>query len=241
MLPLKAIKSLVPTVVHTWRLKFADLMTYYAQCFVVLSDNEKQRAQAYHIEADRNCYVLTHGILRYLLATYTNVTPQALCFTQQAHGKPILVREQGGQPIEFNLSHTREYAVIAIGLSPVGVDIEYIREDIKALRLASRFFSQAEYQALSALPTHEQASAFIYAWTIKEAWVKASGQGIANTFPHFDVSVDTHQKPHVIQANERHIYNCWSINIAAHYYGTLVTSADVTKILEHNVASELFM
>ena len=234
MLESKVIKSLASNIVHVWRLKLADLITYYTQCFFVLSDSEKQRAQAYHIQADQNCYVLTHGILRYLLAAYTDLTPQTLHFAEQTHGKPILVKEQGSKSIEFNLSHTREYAVIAIAQLPIGIDIEYVRNDIKPLALANRFFSQAEYQALSVLPACEQANAFIYAWTIKEAWVKASGKGIANTFKHFDVSVNTHQRPRVIQANDLQAYTCWPVNIATHYHGTLVAPSDVTKVLEYD-------
>lgn len=236
----EAVYTLEAGMVHVWRLTLGNLMSHSKACLAVLSDDEIRQAQAYGIKADKDCYVLTHGVLRYLLAAYTHAKPNTLLFERQVQGKPFLTKEQGRVQIDFNISHTHEYAVIAIGLSAVGIDIERVRGEINPLALAKRFFSQAEYQALSALPVCEQVNAFIYAWTIKEAWVKASGRGIADTFSHFEVNINTQEKPYVIQADDLNQFVCWPVNVAKQYHGTLVTSSQTYEVMYYDVGDSLF-
>lgn len=67
----------------------------------------------------------------------------------------------------------------------IGVDIERVRPIENAAALAHRFFTEAEAQAIDALPNHQQNMAFLKHWTAKEAGLKAIGKGIVsglNTF-----------------------------------------------------------
>ena len=73
----------------------------------------------------------------------------------------------------FNLSHSADLALIAIAAaSSVGVDLEYIPAQSDYAEIARRFFSAAEVDHLSALPSHLYAEAFFSCWTKKEAYVR---------------------------------------------------------------------
>jgi 4'-phosphopantetheinyl transferase len=105
--------------------------------------------------------------------------------------KPQLVAEQNPRALQFNVSHSGNIALIAVGSEhPLGVDIEKIRGDVDTAALAERFFSPRERCELRALPDHFRLPAFYACWTRKEAFLKATGDGLS--FPLADFSVTTH-------------------------------------------------
>jgi 4'-phosphopantetheinyl transferase len=71
----------------------------------------------------------------------------------------------------------------------VGVDLEYIRTDFPTLEIAKSYFSAAEQAELRSLPDFLQPEAFFNAWTRKEAYIKAIGQGLSMPLTEFDVSL----------------------------------------------------
>ncbi len=89
------------------------------------------------------------------------------------------------EDIYFNISHSGDYLILAVSDKPVGVDIEK-RKNFN-FRIAERFFSASEYQWLNAQPKVEFESNFLKIWTAKEAYVKATGRGIAADFTDFSV------------------------------------------------------
>ena len=82
--------------------------------------------------------------------------------------------------IHFNLSHSGEYAVCAVGDSPVGVDIQQI-VPLKA-DIASRFFSSQEQAYVRGAGRRE---AFFDIWVLKEAYVKYTGKGFTEAIDGF--------------------------------------------------------
>jgi 4'-phosphopantetheinyl transferase len=91
-------------------------------------------------------------------------------------GKPYLP----GTQLQFNLSHSRDAILFAVQrVTPVGVDVEYMRDSVDCVSLAKRFFSAREYQAINNLRGLEQKIAFYTFWTRKEAYLKATGKGLA--------------------------------------------------------------
>ena len=74
-------------------------------------------------------------------------------------------------PLEFNLSHSGDYAICAISDDEVGCDIEKIK-DVN-LKIAKRFFSEEEYNNVL-----KDNKLFFRYWTLKESYLKAKGIGI---------------------------------------------------------------
>jgi 4'-phosphopantetheinyl transferase len=106
---------------------------------------------------------------------------------------PALHREPGGKPrlaedperLSFNLSHSRELALIAVSTEGVelGVDVEWIRERRDLPRLAARWLGFHDALAVAAAPPGRREPVFYDAWTRHEARVKCTGTGLAGPPP----------------------------------------------------------
>ncbi len=99
----------------------------------------------------------------------------------------------GGEAIRFNVSHSHEWALVAMCRDrDVGVDVEHHRplhHDLFAI--ADRFFAPVEVDALRALPEDQHHPAFYRIWSRKEAFIKATGQGVSAGLDTFAVSIGT--------------------------------------------------
>jgi 4'-phosphopantetheinyl transferase len=161
----------------------------------ILSSDEIARASRFHFEKDRIHFTRCRSALRSLLAGYLAIPEAGIHFEYLASGKPQLVAEQNPGALQFNVSHSAGMALIAIGGEhKLGVDIEKIRADVDTAALAERFFSPHERAGLRALPGHLRVPGFFACWTRKEAFLKATGEGLS--FPLAKFSVSTHPDLH---------------------------------------------
>ena len=113
-----------------------------------------------------------------------------------AAGKPQLAAGQNPRALHFNVSHSNGIALIAVGSGePLGVDIERIRKDVDTNSLAERFFSIRERAGLRALPEHLRVPGFYACWTRKEAFLKATGDGLSFPLANFSVTVHPERDP----------------------------------------------
>lgn len=97
------------------------------------------------------------------------------------HGKPQI------EGLYFNLSHSGAFVICAVGTQAVGCDIEKIKESPK--RIAERFFGEKEQRFLNSVSETERDEAFFRIWTIKEAYVKMTGEGASIDFRTFDIEL----------------------------------------------------
>jgi 4'-phosphopantetheinyl transferase len=156
---------------------------------LLLSPDEKERAQGFRLEKHRDDFIFTRGTLRTLSAGYLGVSPASLRFTYSTHGKPSL-ESQTAPALAFNLSHTEGMVVFAFARDRrLGIDVERVRSDFEVEPIAERFFSLAELLALRKLPAEQRHEAFFHCWTCKEAYIKALGEGLSHPLHQFDVSV----------------------------------------------------
>jgi len=158
---------------------------------LTLSPDEIARANRFHFEKDRIHFTRCRSALRDLLAGYLAIPAADIRFEYLTSGKPQLAAEQNPSALQFNVSHSANMALIAVGSEHrLGVDIEKIRGDVDTTALAERFFSLRERAGLQALPEHLRVPGFFACWTRKEAFLKATGEGLS--FPLEDFSVTTH-------------------------------------------------
>jgi 4'-phosphopantetheinyl transferase len=141
----------------------------------ILSADERVTADRFVFEADRARYVVAHTALRRLLGDRLGRDPRTLRFARSSRGKPHLI----DAPVRFNISHSGDYAVIGICDSDeIGVDTEQIRGSIGYRDIAERYFSPVELSWLMDAAGDEQRERFYRLWVVKEAFLKATGDGL---------------------------------------------------------------
>ena len=154
-----------------------------------LSSHERDRAHRFRFELHRHRYIAAHGWLRSVLAGYLARSAEALEFVLSPRGKPGLSPSSNPGGLWFNLAHSENFAAIAVSKTcDVGVDIEQVRPIPDATDLVRRFFSQSESVVFHSLPEDQRSAAFFNLWTRKEAWLKATGEGIAHLLNQVEVS-----------------------------------------------------
>jgi len=160
-------------------------------CMQYLSEDERIRAEKLKIAEKKNQFVITRSVLRLLLSSSLGKSYQDIDFFYGEHGKPSIKESLNNKPIEFNISHSENYALIAIALgNRVGVDIEKINADIDHQSLSKRFFSENEKNDLIKCADELQLDSFYRVWCRKESFIKATGKGVAYGLDRFSVTLD---------------------------------------------------
>jgi 4'-phosphopantetheinyl transferase len=179
------IVSLDDGEVHVWRAEL-DLPAWQVDGLRrYLSDDEMEKAGKFYFEKDRARYTVAHGLLRLILSRYAHKEPGELGFSLTPYGKPSLA----GESIRFNLSHSHDLALVAVTThQEIGVDLEWIRDNLEVEQIACRFFSPREAAMLRDLPAPVRNEAFFRCWTLKEAYIKALGKGLSLPLDRFTVS-----------------------------------------------------
>lgn len=165
-----------------------------------LSPDEVLRANKYHFEEDQKKFVRRRSALRQILAKRLGKHPRSISFEYSKLGKPQLAREFSGK-LYFNVSHSRDFAIIGIGMSgQIGVDIEYLDSDVDSDLISKRFFATPEISEIMSSETRHKTDAFFRHWTIKEAFIKAIGKGL--TFPLNEVIVQSSEGRHSLHFHD---------------------------------------
>ncbi|MBA3532450.1 MAG: 4'-phosphopantetheinyl transferase superfamily protein [Ardenticatenales bacterium] len=176
--------------VHVWRVPLDLIDPSYLQGLTrLLAEDEVNRADRFRFPHHRDHFIIARGTLRLLLGRYLGVDVYRGAFVYNAYGRPSLPALPAEHPLEFNLSHSGGLALYALSWQrSVGVDVEAMR-DIEFEEIATRFFSPREQAVLTALPPHQRKDAFFNAWTRKEAYIKARGEGLSLALDAFDVTL----------------------------------------------------
>lgn len=149
----------------------------------VLSAQERARASRIrHHEAWRQ-FVLTRGLLRLMLAEVTGAAAQSFAIDDGTGNAPFLAINPWN--VSFNVSHSHECVVVAVGPEALGVDIERVDAASDYAQLAKVCYHPRERQFLDAQPPAAQAEVFFDIWSRKEARLKATGHGFRVDPAHF--------------------------------------------------------
>jgi len=150
-------------------------------CRASLDVDELQRMGRFRFDRDRHRFLVSHAFLRHVLSLYGGREAAEWRYVHGEHGKPSLVASQASSAPAFNLSHSGNAVLIAIarGEALLGVDLEFHRAGRRMEGLAERNFAPAECQRLSRLQGAQRAQRFYDLWSLKEAFIKARGEGLA--------------------------------------------------------------
>jgi 4'-phosphopantetheinyl transferase len=157
----------------------------------MLDPAEQARAARFRAEADRRAYVAAHALVRLMLSAAAPLPPAAWHFVTGHAGKPEVDSSLGVPWLRFNLSHTRSMVACAVtAWADVGLDVEDLGRPEASPGLAERYFAPQEASMIAALPREARHEAFLKVWTLKEAFVKATGDGIGLGLDAFAFTLD---------------------------------------------------
>lgn len=180
---------LTEDVVHVWQAFPPDMTSRVDDFRRLLSSEELQRADRFRFEKDRNQFTIARALLRTLIGKYLGDNPASIQFRFSDKGKPS-VAGQNESGLQFNVAHSGDVILLAFARARrLGVDVEQVQADFATDEVAERFFSQAERKSLRTLSPAVRSAAFFRCWTRKEAYIKATGDGLSLGLDQFDVTL----------------------------------------------------
>lgn len=150
------------------------------QAASVLSQSEHHRAARFHRDTDRYQWMAARIFLRQILGEALAIPAAELRFHYGTNGKPTIANAIEERPY-FNLSHSQGIVAVAISAhSPVGIDVEPVRNLTDISAVAKLVLSDRERSQIDQLAPEQRTKQFFDYWTCKEAIVKAHGQGVGD-------------------------------------------------------------
>lgn len=232
--------GLIAVTVAIWQGELPDTEESIAACAALLSPDERLAAETFKNAALQRRFVLVRGMVRQVLASYLLETQNCaslqtiareLQFGRGDAGKPFLLGL--AEPLFFNLSHTGNHLLIAVSSTgEVGVDIEQHQQRRSFIPLAERCFSANELNYWQALPKAQQLPAFYRLWTAKEAFVKATGRGIALGLQQCEVDCQSFARFNAVPAvcGAAGDWALMSLPVAANSSAALVTAGKIARV-----------
>jgi len=180
--------GLTGRTVHVWPVSIQAPDAVVEQFRAVLTPDETDRAGRFRFPHLQRAFILSRGVLRLLLGRYLNTAPGAIEFSYGSKGKPALAASENR--LQFNASHSGDLALYAFTMDcEIGVDVEAIRPMPDIEDVARRFFCVEETAELMALPSAQREHGFFLCWTRKEAYIKATGDGLSTPLDTFCVTL----------------------------------------------------
>jgi phosphopantetheinyl transferase len=154
-----------------------------AEFFLLLTSDEKKRADSFKSKKDRACFIIAHAFKRYCLSQLIQVDPGSLVFSCSDKGKPFC---ENDTTIDFNISHSDHWVVFGVSsIDAIGVDVERVDRVIGEKTIA---YALNVEQALKLESSGAAVERMMLYWTQKEAVSKALGLGISVGFKNIECS-----------------------------------------------------
>lgn len=205
--------TLSPAEVHVWRVSLNPAPPRLERLATILGDDERLRADRFRFAPDRARFTAAHGLLRTVLGRYLGIDAHRLRFTYSPNGKPRLKWPANGGRLSFSLSHSGEIGLFAITSNRhVGVDVEFTGRAGKVVDIAGALLTEREHTQLLACPVNLREVMLLRYWTCKEAYLKATGEGLSRRLTQVEISLTGREPPRLIRiAGDPTSATTWSL------------------------------
>lgn len=153
---------------------------------------EQEEIERLRVPSHRWSVAAARAASRTQLAQLLNCAPQEVAIVRDALGKPRLDPSAHGelaQRIHFSITHTTGLVAVAIATRRIGIDVEAVRPLDDLDGIAASTFAPSMLEALrNAREPSEKLALFYRFWTLGEAFIKATGQGVAQDLRSFAFS-----------------------------------------------------
>jgi 4'-phosphopantetheinyl transferase len=165
--------------VHIWSAPYKDLKQHLPFARDFLSQQEREKSFDFLKPADAERYILRHAMLRYILSTYTGGHPRLLPIENGIRGKPGLHPDSDFHDISFSLSHADQVVSVGIVLNhSIGIDLVKTDSGYPFHEMIEYLFTPMEKERMERIAPDLRYLLFFRIWALKEAVVKATGDGI---------------------------------------------------------------
>jgi 4'-phosphopantetheinyl transferase len=175
--------------VHIWIIDIENYRENIDNFQRILSVDEEEKVKRFSFDALKEIFIINRGYLRIILSQYLRLKPEEISFTYNHKGKPLL-DDTILRKIEFNLSHKNNYTVYSFSNENIGIDLENINDKVQMENIAKRFFCHNEFDYLKNLEFREKQEHFFKLWTLKEAYLKAIGEGLSGGLDSICFTID---------------------------------------------------
>lgn len=166
--------------VHLYIMKTKDMEDprQHPEWETMLADRRWKKAVSPVQAEDRKNSAGAGWLLRYVFRK-EGVPFSADAIWYGSHGKPY------HETLCFNLSHSGEYVICAVGEKEIGCDIQKKKECRTAM--VRRFFSKEEQDYIFAEEGNKRDQRFLKIWSRKESLLKMTGEGLSRDLRQISV------------------------------------------------------
>jgi 4'-phosphopantetheinyl transferase len=175
--------------VHIWRFPLIAARQEITAITHWLSPRELAALDRIILPTQRDKRIVAWGRLRYVLSRYLACLPGNIGLERQSSDRPKIVCP-ANTSLRFSLSHSGSLGLVAVTADAVGVDIEQVQSTTDVERLSRRFFTLAEAEDLQNLSEADRIPRFFRLWVLKEAYLKALGEGVPAGLSKCDIALD---------------------------------------------------
>lgn len=152
----------------------------YEKYLEFVSEERQKRIMRFRFEKDKIISLCAGLLTRYSLGKTLNTDPKTLRFEREKNGKPYSADFEN---IHFSLSHSGNLIVLAVDNCRIGADTEIVKKSKE--NIAKSFFTNNEYKYI--INSENPTKSFYMIWTMKEAFLKMTGDGLTKGLDNFDV------------------------------------------------------
>jgi len=178
--------------VTIFRLRLPDDEHLVSSWHALLQPQEQQRAVRFRQLANRHAFILGRGLFRIIAGQIIGQAPPLVTIGTTYTGKPVLTHAPDWH---LSVSHTGDWVLLAVGQTPLGVDIEFVNPRFIIDDLIPSVLSAAEQRAL--IESTDSHLFFYECWTRKEALVKATGEGVTDDF----INIPALEGEHIVKSS----------------------------------------
>lgn len=198
----------------------------YHRAFSGVSEQRKEKARKYSSGKDRRLSLTAELLLKKALSD-RGLFPADLHYEYGKNGKPAL---SGLPEFFFSISHSGDYVMLSVSRSETGCDIEKIRD--MDLSVAKRFFHPEEYAHICSVPPAERTELFFRYWTLKESFLKLTGEGLRLPMRSFRIDLSQPDIPAELFFRDK-TYYFHEPELCEGYFCTVGTSETVRLEIHH--------
>uniref|UniRef100_A0A1I7WUI5 L-aminoadipate-semialdehyde dehydrogenase-phosphopantetheinyl transferase n=1 Tax=Heterorhabditis bacteriophora TaxID=37862 RepID=A0A1I7WUI5_HETBA len=215
--------SAVPQKQHRWDPTI--IIMVYSEMIMVISTIEtvidESHIQILNFKEDALACILGRLLLRYAVHKFSGSEWKDIEFKRTEKGKPYLVTPSESK-IGLNVSHQGDYVGFASSCSSkVGIDLMRLDKERnnktadEYINSMAKSASTEELRMMRSQPTEAMKMTMFYRyWCLKEAILKATGEGILDDLSRIDFRVDTNDRYRPGMLTNLFLYQtCPSLNV----------------------------